>query len=155
MPANGTIYVGRDATVGGVIKGEVTVAADRDILIGTDILSNHSNNGINDTLLLVADKDVRVTRSTPGDLSIYAYIIALNGSFKVDNYKTLSKSNLWVWGIMNDKSGPISKGSTGYRLTTGSAGRFTLLEIQPPTYIPPLRDALGRIRYNRVNFREL
>ena len=142
MPANGTIYVGQDATVSGTVKGKVTIGANDDIYIGGNITYTNPpwtdkvnqapvDAALQDKLGLIANSDIIIPVSTYNankTLRVDAAMLAVNGYFGLDanasyTSHSINSSPHWV-GIWNGSqsirgagSAPaISNGSsvTGY-----------------------------------------
>ena len=158
---NGELYV---ATVGtqtgtlnlaGTLNGRLTIATD-----GTINITNHiryadnpaTNAASNDALGLITQSDIIVATNCPGNLDIYAHMIATgtmtgstnDGMFTVANYDTRLTSvcsNLNVYGgIVEYYRGPVgTSGSpnTGYLKNYIFDTRF---KVNPPPHYPVVGD---------------
>src|SRR5262249_7840947 len=103
-PANGVVYVQSNsaipacnstakdgnATVQGTVKGQLTVAADQNIYISGNVAYNSDpriNPASTDLVGLVANQNITVIQaSAPTQLELAAVMMALQGSFQVDQY---------------------------------------------------------------------
>ncbi len=96
-PANGVIYVQSNsgqqdgnATVQGTVNGQLTVAADQNIYLSGSVAYNSDpriNPSSTDMLGLVANQTVTVIEaSAPTKLELSAVLVALQGSFQVDQW---------------------------------------------------------------------
>jgi type II secretory pathway pseudopilin PulG len=135
-------------TVDGNYTGSLTLASDNDIVIDGNI--THSGNAL---LGLIAQNYVRVYHPCSGGTNqsgylsnptIDAAILALTGSFIVDNYDCGSQSqlgNLSVFGaIAQVFRGPVGLiGSTGYLKNYTYDDR--LREQEPPHFLNPIQAA--------------
>ncbi len=137
-------------TVDGTYNSSLTLASDNDIVIDGNI--THSGNAL---LGLIAQNYVRVYHpcSAPAaatspaissNPSIDAAILAVTGSFIVDNYDCGSQGqlgNLSVFGaIAQVYRGPVGTiGSTGYLKNYNYDDR--LREQEPPHFINPIQAA--------------
>ena len=139
-----------NVTVDGTYSGSVTIASDNDIVIDGSI--THTGNAL---LGLIAQNYVRVYHPCSGtggsnqtgylsNPSIDAAILALTGSFIVDNYDCGSQGqlgNLNVFGaIAQVFRGPVGTvGSTGYLKSYVYDDR--LREQEPPHFLNPIQAA--------------
>lgn len=116
---NTTIYVkGHVHEVYGVVKGKVTVATTGNIKISKDII--YDNDEV-DMLGLVANNDIIVNTSPNEikDITIHAALMAMHGSFYVNDYNTgVDRGTLHVYGSITQKRrGPVG--------TFSQSGRYT------------------------------
>ena len=92
MPSNGVVYCTGNATVRGTLNGQCTVAVGsrKSISIPSDIRYrvDPANPSCTDMLGLVAGKEVKITKTSPGgaDITIHASILAFDESFGVEDY---------------------------------------------------------------------
>ena len=137
-------------TVDGTYNSSLTLASDNDIVIDGNI--SHSSNAL---LGLIAQNYVRVYHPCSGtggsnqagylaNPSIDAAILAVTGSFIVDNYDCGSQGqlgNLSVFGaIAQVYRGPVGTiGSTGYLKNYNYDDR--LREQEPPHFLNPIQAA--------------
>lgn len=180
-PANKAVFVqGGSATVGGTISGQVTVASDNNVYIANSLIYNSNpdptqpNLLSNDLLALVAQNNIVVkTASTPANVVIAAVMVAINGSFQVDNYWVQGKGNMLQYGaLINNVCGPTGVFDPGTGTLYGGYNQLQYfderLDPRPepgrvnlvPAWFPPVRDKVpsdpqGRITYKKIEFREL
>ena len=166
LPPNGVIYVFSGvANVSGTLSGKVTLGCNGNICIIGNILYNsdpRDNPESPDMLGLVAGGNVIISPGSPDDLEIDAYIVAVNGSFKVDDYVInncvmkgtlnlcggISQSNRGAMGAFYSMSG--QKGS-GYTKNYEYDAR--LLNTAPVCF-PAARDVNNRILYRKIAWSE-
>lgn len=144
---NGVIRVEGQAKVKGTVKGAVTLHATEEIEIMGDIIYNTSpldDPNTNDLLGLVSEGNVIVDQYADNyigstDLTIHASIMALNTSFKVENYNYGSPKgtlNL-LGGIIQSNRGAVGTFSGG-SLSSGFQKNYTyderLLQTIPPSF---------------------
>ncbi len=137
IPANQGVYIkGGDLTVSGVVKGQVTVAADvtntgtkGNVVIGdnTRFASRYDagNNliantglaaGSTDYLGIVAAADVIISKNAPNNIEVDASAMALGDSFIVERWydTAYNKGTLTVLGgIIQDERGPVGTFANG------------------------------------------
>jgi len=176
-PPNGVIYVKSNTgttdgnvTVQGTVSGQLTVSADQNILVSGNVAYNQDPRtypNSSDILGLVANQNITVVAaSAPARLEMAAVMVALQGSFQVDEYWTY-KGNAatavmdqfgslinYVCGATGemDMSGTLLGGynqiqSFDIRLDNG------LKSLAPPGF-PPFTNNAGNGVYNKVNFQE-
>jgi len=96
-PANGVIYVKSNqgqqdgnVTVQGTAKGQLTVAADQNINVSGSVAYNsdpRTNPSSTDMVGLVANQNITIIEaSAPTQLEMSAVLVALQGSFQVDQW---------------------------------------------------------------------
>lgn len=164
MPANKAIYVsGGNATVNGVVKGQVSVGSSNNVYINGHLTYNTdptTNPSSTDLLALVASQNITVTTSAPNNIQLFAVMVAINGSFNVDQFWSGIRGNMVQYGgLINNVSGPtgVFDPATGVL----SAGYMQLqyyderLKTLIPPWFPPAVDAAGRTVYAKVSFKEL
>ncbi len=131
----GTVYVS------GTYSGELTIAAERDIVIQ----GNVTNNGPG-LLGLIANKFVRVKHECNGfkleNLKVEAAILAIEHSFIVDHYDCGSSlGNLTVKGAISQKF----RGAVGRTRGTGYIKNYEydnrLRYMEPPNFLNPIEPA--------------
>ena len=182
LPANGVVYVdnsgvgscsggyvksqsytgtGRGAStacgnawISGNYSGDLTIAADNDVIIEDDVVRTTGNDGV--LLGLIANNFVRVYHpvsghtgtacTNTGDIGrvVDAAILALNHSFIHDNwYCGAPTGDLRVYGAIAQKfRGPVGTGngltpSTGYRKEYVYNDRLRYRE--PPYFLDPVQ----------------
>jgi len=114
-----TIHVdGTIKDIYGQVNGKVTVAATEDVKISDDI--TYCNDEV-DMLGIVADDDIIVNTSPyrREDITIHAALMAVNGSFYVNNYdRGVDRGTLHVYGSITQKRrGPVGTFTTWGRYT--------------------------------------
>lgn len=137
LPANGAIYVNGDATVSGTLKGQVTIGAADDVIIGgnilysrpprTDVNSPVTDPSLQDKLGLIAQDDIIIPPSTYNanrTLEIDAAMLAVTGYFGLDKNASYSSHSLnssphWV-GIWNGSQSIYSSDSAPALSSGGS-----------------------------------
>jgi len=174
-PANHAVYVNNgSATVRGTVNGQVTVGCNQSIYISNNLMYNsnpdptHPNLLSNDLLALVAQNNITVqAASAPANVVIAAVMVAINGSFQVDNWWAPNKGNMLQYGaLINNVCGPTGVFDPGTGTLYGGynqlqyydarldprpqAGRVSLV---PPCF-PPVRDQNNRICYTKISFQE-
>lgn len=168
VPVNKAIYVqGGSATVKGTVNGQVTVGSDNDIFISDNLIYNsdpdpaHPNPASTDVLALVAQRNVTVTVATaPASLLIEAVMVAVTGSFQVDNWWVQGKGNMLQYGsLINNVCGPTGVFDPGTGTLYGGYNQLQYFDPKLETTVPPCfsaaKDADGRTSYSRVDFKEL
>ena len=143
MPASGAIYVNQSVIVSGIVKGQVTVASNDDVIIGNG--TSYVTPGV-DVLGLIAKNDMTIAEYVDNDLTWSAATIAQTGYWR--SYT----------GATSGSHGTMTfSGSTSTNLG-GSMGMFdyrnynydsNLLYLQPP-FFPYIADT-----YTVLSFREL
>ncbi len=187
LPANGVIYVqtvpsssanpnygacsgagcNGDASVLGTLAGQLTIAAQNDIIIKDDVLY-HVYPGGTDVLGLVANNDVAIYHPTSGspatnqagsitDPVVDAAIMALAHSFYVQNWsKGAPLGSLTVNGVITQEyrgavgtfSGSPPVIQTGYNKNYSYDTRLKYLS--PPYFLSPTQSAWQRIAYSEL-----
>jgi len=163
VPANKAVFVENGAaTVEGTLKGQLTIGCNTDIFISGNILYNTDPRKYptsTDMLGLVARNNVTVTDSGPFNIEIDACIVALTGSFQLQNFQYFLKGDMVTFGgLLNNLSGPtgmfdprIGKMIAGYNQIQVYDDRFN--NLVPPSFTP-VRDANGRINYFKISLTE-
>ena len=173
-PANGVIYVKSNSgktdgniTVQGTVNGQLTVAADQNINISGNVAYNsdpRTNPASTDLLGLVANKNITVIQSSsPAKLELAAVMVALQGSFQVDQW--------WVYkgnatqAVMDQFGSLINYvcGATGEMNMQGTLlGGYNqvqaydnrLATLAPPGF-PPYTNNSGNGVYTKLSISEL
>jgi len=169
-PANGIIYVQSNSgqqdgnvTVQGTVNGQLTVAADQNINISGSVAYNsdpRTHPSSTDLLGLVANQNITViAASAPAKLELAAVMVALQGSFQVDQW--------WAYkGDANtavmDQFGSLINyvcGATGEMDWSGNLlGGWNQIQsydnrlatLAPPGF-PPFVNNVGYAVYNKYN----
>lgn len=163
IPANGALYVNNgDVTVQGTLKGQLTVATNRNVWINGNIRYNtdpRTNSASTDLLGLVANTNVTVTQSAPNNLEIDAYVVAMNGAFQLENFSTGGYQGDMVQfgGLMNQYCGPTGVMDSHGNIIDGyNQLQYydTRLQNTAPPFFTPAKDAAGRILYYKIDLKE-
>ncbi len=168
MPANKAIYVaGGSATVQGTLNGQATLGCDQTIYISGNLIYNsdpdpaNPNPASTDLLALVANNDITVqAEAAPANLEIEAVMVALNGSFQVDNWWAQGKGTMLQYGsLINNYCGPTGVFDPGTGELYGGYMQLQYydpkLKTQIPPWFLPLPDSNNRLGYVKMNFKEL
>ncbi len=148
LPANGALFVNSgDLTISGVLNGRLTVGASRDIIVPSNIIYANDpriNPASTDTLGLIAESDVMISRSAPTNLEIDGSIMALNTSFMLDEWWTNgARGTLSVFGgIIQKQRGPVGTFS-GTTKVSGYSKNYNYdarLLSSPPPFVPTTGD---------------
>ncbi|HSR93296.1 MAG TPA: hypothetical protein VLK56_00380 [Solirubrobacterales bacterium] len=130
----GTVYVS------GNYSGELTIAAERDIIIEGNLTRNAGTQGL---LGLIANNFIRVKHECSGfkleNLKIEAAVLAIEHSFIVDHYDCGGElGTLTVKGAISQKfRGPVgTTGGTGYLKSYEYDDRLRYME--PPNFLNPV-----------------
>jgi len=175
IPANGALYVqDENVEVKGTLKGQMTIASNKDVLVSGNIRYNtdqmlHNtdpakNPASTDMLGLVASNNVSVKEGVSGALRIDAYIVALTQSFNLQCYLNDHSAGgnqgdmLQFGGLTNNTCGPTgvmdSKGkiTDGYNQLQYYDARF---QDSAPPWFPAARESNnGRYIYVKTKFTE-
>ncbi|HTZ11629.1 MAG TPA: DUF4900 domain-containing protein [Candidatus Margulisiibacteriota bacterium] len=158
LPTNGSLFVacsgskcssGASLTISGTLKGRLTAGSQRDMIIPNSVVYNtdpRTNPASTDTLGLISEGDIVISSSAPNNVEIDASIMALDTSFMVQNWDTISaKGTLTVYGgIIQVDRGPVGtfNGATGHK-TSGYSKAYsydTRLLDNPPPFFPTTGD---------------
>jgi Tfp pilus assembly protein PilX len=186
LPANGVIYVqsvpsshsdpnyshctgtacNGDATVSGTLAGQLTIAAQNDIIINGSLLY-HVYPGGTDVLGLIANNNVAIYHPVSGsgnnqsgslsNPTIDAAILALDHSFFVQNWdQGAPLGNLTVNGVITQEyrgavgtfsgSPPVIRSGYDKAYTYDTRLKY----LSPPYFLSPAQSAWGRISYAEV-----
>ena len=168
IPANGAIYVtGGEVDVKGVLNGQVTIGCDQDIYTADNITYHDTSPGnpnpaSTDVLGLVARTNVVFPNTlADGDKEIDAYIVALKGSFYLEDMGSVPN----VKGKLTQYGGTMAQWSaTVFGCFSGNGTlQFGYLQIPyyddrlisltPPCFTPAT-DFNG-VKYRRMSLQEL
>lgn len=150
LPENGALFVnGGDLTVSGTLNGQLSMGTNRNIIIANNITYNsdpRANPNSTDTLGLIAERDVIISRYAPQDVEVDASIMALGNSFTVERWwRGPAKGTLTVFGgIIQDYRGPV--GTFNPRTNTKVSGYTkdyqydARLMTNPPPFYPTTGD---------------
>jgi len=168
---NGLLFV--DGSInefsGGNHKGKMTVASTESINITGDLLyeSRNAQAGVNvnaldmstieDSLGLIASKDVVIDDSAPYNIEVDAIIMALNTSFFYDGWLqhpaqgTLSL----LGGLIQKERGPVGTHNAGVKVTGYSKNYHYDTRMANPAggYLPPYFPTTGK--YEKVYWKEV
>lgn len=168
LPSNMAVYVQNgSATVNGTVNGQVTVGSANTIYISNNLIYNsdpdptHPNPSSTDVLALVAQNNIVVqAASAPANVEIEAVMVAINGSFQVDNWWAQGKGNMLQYGsLINYVCGPTGVFDPGSGTLYGGYNQLQYFDPKLATLVPPWFpasvDANGRTAFSRINFKEL
>jgi Tfp pilus assembly protein PilX len=172
-PANGVVYVKSNAgqtdgnvTIQGTVKGQLTVAADQNINVSGSVAYNSDPRtypSSTDLLGLVANQNITVIEaSAPTQLEMSAVMVALQGSFQVDQW-WVNRGNAQT-AVMDQFGSLINYvcGATGEMDMSGNllggwnqiqAYDSRLATMAPPGF-PPYVNNAGNGVYTKVNIME-
>ena len=182
-PTNGVIYVQSDAgttdgnvTVQGTVSGGLTVAADQNINLSGSVSYNDppvrpgipgGDPNSKDLLGLVANQNITVIEaSAPTQLEIDAVMVALQGSFQVDQYWVYRGPASGSNAAVMDQFGSLINfacGATGEMDMSGNLlggwnqiqSYDSRLSTYAPPGFPPYVNNQGYAVYNKVSLAEL
>jgi hypothetical protein len=184
IPANGVIYVQStktipnchsstsdgNVTVQGTVNGQLTVAADQNVYISGNVQyqTNPVTNPSSTNMLgLVASQNITVIEAdAPAQLAIDAVLVALQGSFQVDQYsKNPDPIAGGLDGAVMSQFGSMVNYASGCTGVVNNNGQLVdgwnqiqsydtrLLTLAPPGF-PPLVNSLGNGVYTKLNISE-
>ena len=164
LPQNNSLYVNNgNLNISGILAGQLTVGTNNNIYIVGDLLYNsdpRTNPSSTDMMGIVSQNNVIIDSAAPYNLEIDGYIIALNTSFSMENYASLMKGTLILYGGITQ----VERGAVGtFNANTGhKASGYTKdynyderFQNVAPAYFPPARDANNRIVYTKTLWQEL
>ena len=145
-----TMYVNGNVEISGTVKGRCTLCASKNMYIVDDVQYENDNNCV---LGLLSEQSiiVRTNQNVNQDLYLDAIVMALNGSFTVENYdKGSYRGKLHLFGgVIQNKRGPVATSrSGGGSIVTGYAKDYVYdpkLESMPPLNFP--NTGKFRLRY--------
>jgi len=150
LPANGALFVTTgDVTISGTLNGQLTVGTDRSIVVSDNVTYNTDprvDPTSTDTLGLIAERDVVISRNAPHDVEVDASVMALGDSFTVEQYwRGPAKGTLTVYGgIIQDERGPVGtfNPSTNTKVSgyTKDYQYDARLMTDPPPFYPTTGD---------------
>ncbi len=165
IPGNGAVYVqSGTVTVQGTVKGQVTVGGDSEVYISGNLMyatDPRTDPSSTDLLGLVAQNNVTVlAASSPSNLELDAVLVALNGSFQVDQWWVGGKGNMIQFGsLINNYCGPTGVFDPFTGTLWGGYMQLqyydTRLQTLLPPAFPPAVDSTGRTVYVKLSFKEL
>jgi hypothetical protein len=184
VPANFVVYVQStktisackssasdgNVTVQGTVNGQLSVAADQNVYISGNVQYNtnpQTNSSSTDMLGLVANNNITVEEaSAPAQLAIQAVLMALQGSFNVDQYSKnpdpitggLDGANMSQFGsLINAYSGCTGVFNSSGKLVDGwnqiQSYDTRLAKTSPPGF-PPLVNSSNQGVYVKEYFKE-
>jgi len=184
IPTNGVIYVqstktipncnssaqNGNATVQGTVNGQLTVAADQNVYISGNVQYNTNpvtNPSSTNMLGLVANQNITVIEAdAPAQLTIDGVLVALQGSFNVDQYsKNPDPIGGGLDGAVMNQFGSLINYSSGCTGIVNNNGQLVdgwnqiqsydtrLATLAPPAF-PPLVNSAGNAVYAKSNISE-
>lgn len=164
LPANKALFVDNGyVDISGILNGQLSVGTNNNIYVVNSILYNNdprANPSSTDMLGLVSQNNVYVDATAPSDLEIDAYIVALNTSFGAENYDSVLKGTLSIYGgITQARRGPIGtfNGTTGDRVSGYTKDYYydERFANSAPPYFPGLKDGDGLTVYVKDHWNEI
>jgi hypothetical protein len=173
-PTNGVIYVQStktiaachssatdgNATVQGTVKGQLTVAADQNVYLSGNLAYNTNpltTPSSTDLVALVANNNITVVEATaPAQLAVDGVLVALQGSFNVDQYaKNPAPISGGLDGAVMSQFGSLINYASGCTGIVNNSGQLidgwnqvqsydTRLATMSPPGFPPLVNSLGQ-----------
>lgn len=150
LPANRALFItGGDLTVSGTLNGSLTMGTDRDIVIADNTVYHDDprvNSDSQDSLGLIAERDVLVSKDAPYNVEVNASVMALGDSFQVERWWVgPAKGTLTVYGgIIQKNRGPVGtfNPATNQRVSGYSKDyqHDSRLGENPPPYYPTTGD---------------
>ncbi|MDE1921639.1 MAG: DUF4900 domain-containing protein [Candidatus Omnitrophica bacterium] len=186
IPASGVVYVQStktisackssssdgNVTVQGTVNGQLTVAADQNVYISGNVQYNSNpttNPSSTDMVGLVAYNNVTVIEAdAPAQLAVQGVIVALGGSFDVDQYSknpdptgnssAPDGANMYQFGsLVNYASGCTGIVNSSGQLIDGwnqiQSYDTRLATLAPPSF-PPLVNSAGQGVYVKLSITE-
>ena len=163
LPVNGAIAISSgDVEVCGMLKGNVTLAVPGDIYVTNNLVYKtdpRTDSSSNDLLGLVAKNNVYIDPSAPAKVEVDAYIIAITGSFEVEDYGGALKDTLSLYGGVTQTTrgivgtfDPVSGDrQSGYIKDYNYDPRLRWIA---PQFFPVAKDANGRLLYAKILWTE-
>lgn len=150
LPANGALFVNSGTlTISGTLNGRLTAGASRDIIVPNRLVyasDPRTNPSSTDTLGLISEEDVVISRGAPYNMEINGSIMSLNTSFMLDGWWIgPPRGTLTIFGgIIQDERGPVGtfSGFSGQKLS-GYSKSYTYdsrLLSNPPPFFPTTGD---------------
>ena len=150
MPGNGAAFVNSGTlTLSGTLKGQLSVGSSQNIVVPSNITyatDPRTNPSSTDVLGIISEGDVEIPSNNPTNLEIDGCIMALGGSFYLNNYSQGPPDGTLtiLGGIIQEERGPVGtfNGSTGQKLSGYSKNYLydTRLLTSPPPFIPTTGD---------------
>lgn len=144
---NGVISSSEEIYMSGTISGQYTVHSEKDIIIEGDIRykNDPTEDGNSDDILgIVSEEEVIIDDNAhrhegSSDLTIHASIMALDKSFRAENYNTgYGRGDLeLLGGVIQQQRGPMGTFRSG-AILSGFNKKYAyderLLEMNPPSF---------------------
>lgn len=166
LPANGVVYVDGsrgDVYVRGTLNGKLTIAAYRNIYITGNLEIADKSEASDDLLGLVSNNDILIRHDprrriyAPYNIEIDAGLLAVNGSFGLQNYwRGPARGTLTVRGaIVQESRGAVGtfsrrtgRRASGYSKDYWYDERFQ--HRQPPYFLEPVNSSYEEVLWNEV-----
>ena len=169
IPPNGAIFVyNGDVKVQGILVGQLTIGCDNNIYTPSSIIYHDTSPGSpnpasTDMLGLVAQQNVIIPNSAPNNIEIDGYIVALNGSFYLENVWTCPLKGYLVQfgGVMTGWSATVFGCFSGAGVVvqgyTQQQFYDARLQNSVPLWFTLARDSStpSRITYSKISFHEV
>ena len=158
LPANGALFVADkdkwnkgNLDISGTLSGRLTVGASGEVNVTNNIVYAHDprqpGSTSTDTLGIISEGDVMISKNAPANLEIDASIMALNTSFMLEEWwMNGARGTLSVFGgIIQEERGPVGtfSGTTkvsGYSKNYNYDARFL---NSPPPFVPTTGDYIS------------
>ena len=148
-------------------KGKMTIASNESINITNDLLYKSRNNQtgdvndldmnlIEDSLGLIAAKDVVIGSAADWDIEVDAIIMAINTSFFYDDWRYRLRGTLnLLGGLIQKERGPVGTHHAGTKVTGYSKNYNYDIRMANPAggYLPPYFPTTGK--YEKVYWKEV
>jgi hypothetical protein len=148
LPANGALFVNNgNLNISGALSGRLTAGASGDINVTNNIVyanNPRTNPASTDTLGLISESYVMISKNAPANLEIDASIMALNTSFMLEEWwKNGARGTLSVFGgIIQKQRGPVGtfSGTTKISGYSKDYNYDVRLLSSPPPFVPTTGD---------------
>jgi len=165
---NGLLFV--DGSINGLngnnYRGRMSIASTESITITNDIyyydrdkskdILEDNIEGIEDSLGLIAAKDVKIASGAPPNIEIDAIIMALNTSFFYEGWRNYLKDTLsLLGGLIQKERGPVGTHNEGVKVTGYSKNYIYDTRMANPAggKLPPYFPSTGQ--YQKAYWKEV
>ncbi|MDD4897031.1 MAG: hypothetical protein PHS21_09820, partial [Atribacterota bacterium] len=165
---NGVMFV--EGAIGSLYgenhRGKMSIVSTQSITISDNIyyydrdkskdLFEDDIQAIDDSLGLIAAKDVKIASSAPNNIEIDAIIMALNTSFFYNGWQNYMRDTLsLLGGLIQKQRGPVGTHNAGVKITGYSKQYIYDTRMANPAsgYLPPYFPSTGK--YEKMWWREV
>lgn len=147
-------------------RGNLSIASTQSITIEDNIyyydrdkskdLFEDDITNFEDSLGLIAAKDIKIATGAPSDIEIDAIIMALNTSFFYDGWRNYSKNDLYLLGgLIQKQRGPVGTHNAGVKVTGYSKNYMYDTRMANPAsgHLPPYFPTTGK--YEKAWWKEV